>query len=108
MMITVTGLLKMCGVIITIGGALVYIARAIKALTQPIAEIKETLERHEVYLTRDKARLDRLEAEINDNRDSTKLLLRSMTAMLSHMETGNHTKQMAAIRQDIEHYLIEK
>lgn len=108
MTITVSAIIKMCGVIITIGGAVVYIARAIKTLTQPIAEIKETLERHEVYLTRDKERLDRLEQELNDNKDSTKLLLKSMTALLSHMETGNHTKQMAAIRQDIEHYLIEK
>lgn len=108
MTITIGMLIKMCGVIITIGGALVYIARAIKALTQPITEIKETLERHEVYLTRDKARLNRLEAELKDNQDSTKLILKSITAMLAHMETGNHTKQMAAIRTDIERYLIDK
>lgn len=108
MMVTAAGVLKICGLIVAIGGALLYLIRAIKTLTQPIADIKATLERHETYLERDKQRLDKLEQEVEQNQDSTKLILKSITAMLAHMETGNHTKQMAAIRTDIERYLIDK
>ena len=108
MTITLGLVLKVCAVIVTIGGALAYIAKWLSKLTQPITDMQITLERHAEYLERDKERLDKLEKEIDGNKDATNLILKSIMTMLAHMETGNSTKQMAKMRKDIEEYLIDR
>ena len=108
MTITLGLILKVCGVIVAIGGALAYIAKWLSKLTQPITDMQITLERHAEYLERDKERLDKLEKEIDGNKDATNLILKSIMTMLAHMETGNSTKQMAKMRKDIEEYLVDR
>ena len=108
MTITLGLILKACGVIVAIGGALAYIAKWLNKLTQPITDMQITLEKHAEYLERDKERLDKLEKEIDGNKDATNLILKSIMTMLAHMETGNSTKQMAKMRKDIEEYLVDR
>ena len=108
MTITLGLVLKVCGVIVAVGGAFAYIAKWLSKLTQPITDMQITLERHAEYLERDKERLDKLEKEIDGNKDATNLILKSIMTMLAHMETGNSTKQMAKMRKDIEEYLIDR
>ena len=108
MTITVGMIIEACGLIVAVGGALVYISRWLKRLTQPITDMQTTLEKHAEYLERDKERLDKLEKEIDGNKDATNLILKSIMTMLAHMETGNSTKQMAKMRKDIEEYLIDR
>ena len=108
MTITLGLILKVCGGIVAVGGALAYIAKWLNKLTQPSTDMQITLEKHAEYLERDKERLDKLEKEIDGNKDATNLILKSIMTMLAHMETGNSTKQMAKMRKDIEEYLIDR
>ena len=108
MTITLGLILKVCAAIVAIGGALAYVAKWLNKLTQPITDMQITLEKHAEYLERDKERLDRLEKELDGNKDATNLILKSIMTMLAHMETGNSTKQMAKMRKDIEEYLVDR
>ncbi|MDD6096550.1 MAG: hypothetical protein PUC20_03515 [Firmicutes bacterium] len=108
MTITLAMVLKACAVIGAVGAAVVYIIKLLQAIVKPISDMQATLEKHAEYLEKDKERLDKLEKEIDGNKDATNLILKSIMTMLAHMETGNSTKQMAKMRKDIEEYLIDR
>lgn len=98
--------LKACGTITLIGGAAVYLAKVIKRLLKPVADIQDTLNEHTNYLLRDKTRLDALEKELQSNNESTNMILKSTVTILNHLQTGNCTGEMARVHKEIDNYLI--
>lgn len=102
------GLLALCGVVSAVGGAVSYIAKAIKAARSPNAEqdkrlekIEKDLERVHGFLDNDKKRLDKLE-------EGNRVTQRALLALLGHGIDGNNQKQMLAAKEDLESHLINR
>lgn len=108
MMITVELIMQICAIIAAVGAAVVWIGKLIARALQPITDMQARLNKHAEFLESDQDRLEKIEAELEGNSDSTKLILKSIVTMLAHLETGNSTNQMAKMRKDIENYLINR
>ena len=89
--------LAICGAIITVGGAWTVIKKA----REPETEKNDTLRKHGELLASDNRRLTELE-------DSTKIMMRSMLAIMSHELDGNHVEQLKKAKEDLEAYLISR
>ena len=61
----------------------------------------ETLKIHDQMITADRARLDRLE-------EQSRLTLRALMAMQSHMLDGNHTDNIKASVDEIQNFLVNR
>lgn len=89
--------LAICGAIITVGGAWAVL----KKVREPETEKSNTLKKHGEMLANDNKRLKELE-------DSTKIIMKSMLAIMSHELDGNHTEQLKKAKEDLEAYLISR
>jgi hypothetical protein len=89
--------LAICGAIITVGGAWTVIKKA----REPEAVKSDTIRKHGELLANDNKRLTELE-------DSTKIMMRSMLAIMSHELDGNHVEQLKKAKEDLEAYLISR
>ena len=84
-------------------------AREAKRLREsPLADLTTRVDRHDEMLARDKARLDRLEAQGADLEDQTRILLRALKAMLSHELNGNSVDKLRESLNEIDDYLINR
>lgn len=92
------------GVIVVVAGMLVTLWQAVKAvreMTQPAKDLVSRVDRIEEHLASDKERLD-------DQEEAQKLLLRGMLVLVEHETTGNHTSDLALLKNDISNYLINR
>lgn len=55
----------------------------------------------DICLDNDNKRIETIE-------ESSKLTLKSLLAILGHMESGNHTGELQKRREELEHFLIER
>ena len=93
--------LAMCGSVATIAGAGAVIYGIYKAIKKPDDERDKMLKRHQELLGNDNKRLTELE-------DSTKIIMQSMLALMSHELDGNHKAELEKARNDLQEYLIKK
>ena len=93
--------LAMCGSVATIAGAVAIIYGAYKAIRKPDDERDRKLKRHGELLESDNKRLNELE-------ESTKVMMQSMLALMSHELDGNHKQELEKARNDLQEYLIKK
>lgn len=105
MVITIDVLLKICVGISSVGLALGYLLKAVRALKSPADNMTKKIEKHDELLGNDKVRLDNFEHTIADMRECMILLLESEMAMLEHLEDGNHTHMLKEKKDNIAKYL---
>lgn len=74
----------------------------------PVAALKERLDAHDRMLANDKARLDRIDKQIEDLSCLSTITLRGVRAILSHEVSGNSTDKMKASMSEIDDYLIRR
>ena len=108
-------ILAICGIIVAVGGAIVYIYKAIKTALKPFKDIKEEIEAVQKRCDEDAKkflyddrRIRKLEEAVEDLHNDTKAILSSVALLLQHAETGNNTGEMRKGRQELEKYLIKR
>lgn len=104
----VTTIMAVCSFIITISAAFKIIMDAIKKFKEPemnqdkkIEQLEETLELHEEYLAKDKARIESIEA-------GNKVTQQAILALLSHAINGDSKDQLEKARNNLNDYLINR
>lgn len=79
---------------------------------QNYKKLKAPSEQHDEqimkFLKNDKARLDRLEVQANEQAEATKLMLKSMMQLMNHELDGNHIDKLVEMRDKLNDYLVEK
>ena len=80
--------------IITLGGAVTYLSKAIK----PINDMKKKHEEYERYFNEDKSRLNKIE-------ESNGIMFRTLLALVSHEINGNSIDKLKSSRDEINEFL---
>ena len=101
-------ILSVCGIITALGGAIVYINKAIKVFQQPQKDNEEKFEHIYRCLTNDKDDIRRLEKLVNENAEAIKFLIKLDLVTLKHLESGNETGLMRQTIKEVEEWLIHK
>jgi hypothetical protein len=115
MNITTDAIMAICGLIIAIGGAGVYVKKVADAIRRPLDEVRADIKdmkkdriTNEKYFKNDAARLDEHDKILRELQQDNKMMLRSVMLLLSHAETGNNTGEVGKGRKELEDYLIKK
>ena len=107
------------GLIITIGGATVIIAKAVKRafrpITEPMSKLEKEVARQGECLDNDKKRLDNLDEalttmakDLDEIKETQVVMLNSIFVMLQHMATGNNTGAMTGTLTKLTDFLAQK
>ena len=102
------GIMSVCAIISALGGAIVYINKAIKAIQKPQRENEEKFEHIYKCLTNDKEDIRRMERLVENNTESINFLIKTNLVILKHLESGNDTGLMKDTIKEIEEWLINK
>lgn len=102
-------------VILILVGAYTTIMKAVQTWREekrirnsPIAALQEKVERHDALFTRDKVRLDEMEARITEMGHQSTIMLRGVRALLSHEINGNSVDKLTTSATEIDDYLISR
>lgn len=113
--ISVEAILAVCGLIVAIGGAAVYIKKATRPIFKPWEDMQSDLEsisaQNKVCAKKfenDDKRIKELEATVRELREDNKFILNSVALLLQNAETGNCTGAIRQGRKDLETYLINR
>lgn len=110
-----TMIVAICGAIVTVAGAVTVIVKAIKQVKAPeilqndritacennIADIYKKFMDYDMFLKRDKKRLDKLE-------DGNEVVSEALLALLSHAINGNDVDGLTNAKNKLNNYLIRK
>ena len=102
-------------VILLIAGAYNTIMQTVKTRREekklrdsPVTQLKERVDRHDELLAKDKDRLDKLENEVQELGEATRILLRQSLAVNAHMISGNDVNKLKESNAEIEQYLVNR
>ena len=108
-------ILAVCGLIVALGGAGVYVKKAADALKRPLDEVRDDIKdmkkdqvTNERYFKNDAGRLDEHDRILREIQEDQKRMMRAVVLLLSHAETGNNTGEIKKGRTELEEYLIER
>lgn len=107
--------LAVCGLIIAVGGAGMYIKKVVDALRRPLDEVRNDIKdmkkdqiTNERYFKNDADRLDEHDRILREIQEDQKRMMHAVVLLLSHAETGNNTGEIKKGRTALEEYLIER
>lgn len=101
-------LLAIAGSITVIGGVISLVVRFWKWAHKDTEHNTEEITEFKRWLASDKHRIEDLEEKQEEMDKMNKLQLKALFTLLGHEIDGNHTKQLAEVRDEINTYLIEK
>lgn len=96
-------LLVLCAAICSIGGAVSVLSKVFI----PHRSIKERVKRHDDLLGKDKEALDQIEANMNEERKTNRMICRSVLALLEHAITGNSVEKLKDAKTALQQHLID-
>ena len=105
---SIAAILSVCGIITALGGAIVYINKAIKIFQQPQRDNEEKFEHIYKCLTKDKDDIRRIEEMVLDNAEAIRFLIKLDLVTLKHLESGNETGLMRQTIKEVEDWLIHR
>lgn len=97
-----------CGGLGAIGGAIVYINKAIKFIQQPQKANEERFAKIEEYLANDKRKLEKHDEMLEQVKDVFNLSLKNDLVMLRHASTNNNTGEINETIKNLETWLIDR
>lgn len=103
---SIAGILSVCAIITALGGAIVYINKAVKVFQQPQKDNEEKFEHIYKCLTNDRNNIERIEKMVIDNAEAIKFLIKLDLVTLKHLESGNETGLMRKTIKEVEDWLI--
>lgn len=90
-------LLAACAALAVIWGAV----KAVREMHKPTVELHEMVEEHERKLLHDHERLE-------DLKEASDLQMEMLLQLANHAIDGDHTKQLADVRDKMQKYLIKR
>ena len=113
--ISIEAVLAVCGLIIAIGGAAVYLKKAARPIFKPWEDMQNDLDsiaaQNKVCAKKfdnDDRRIQELEEAVRELREDNKFLLEAVALLLQNAETGNCTGAIREGRKALETYLITR
>ena len=113
--LTFSDLIKVAATVLVLLGAYNIIMTALKNYTEakkiknsPLTEVNEKLTKHDGLLDKDKVRLDKLEDEVDDLGEATRILLRQALAINAHLISGNDVNRLRESNTEIQDYLVRR
>lgn len=113
--LTYQQLIGAVAVILVLLGAYNTVMGAIKAHREekkfresPVTKLTERVDRHDELLAKDKDRLDKLETDVMDLGEATRILLRQSMAANDHMISGNDVSKLRESNTEIQKYLLNR
>ena len=122
--------LAICAMIAALSGAVTVIVKIIQKFRSPgkrlSAEIEEIKKQMNEKTKSVEKRLDKVEERLDDGtkqfaeddrrateleqelRDTTKMIVKSLQALMAHEIDGNNTEELKQAKKDIDNYLLEK
>ncbi len=108
-------LLSLCAAIVSISAASAVIARVVESVKKPnkkqnarldehenrLNGVDKKLEAHELFFSKDKARLEAIE-------ESNRVTQKALLALLAHAIDGNNTTQLKDAKDGLETYLLNR
>lgn len=104
----ITVLLAICGGVVGMAGAVAVVVRFWKWAHKDTDKNTEDIGEFKRWLASDKHRIEDLEEKQEEMDKMNKLQLKALFTLLGHEIDGNHTSQLAEVRDEINTYLIEK
>ena len=109
-------LLEIGGIIITLGGVMTYISKAVKPVTKASNQIKDHEDRLEkiesdVKGIKDKnheERLKKLEDDMKEIKEMQKMMCKCELVLMEHEITGNSIEKLKDAKGEMQTFLIEK
>lgn len=108
MNITWDGFEHFCVTIAVVGAAVAYIYKALRFAKKPADVLEKRLGHIEECLDRDNKRIRLLEDSNETLMEFLTLIVKSTELELEHMETNNATGKLAAMRKDLNNFLVSK
>ncbi len=101
-------LLGICALIASISGACAAVVKFWRYAHKDTEQNTQDINEVHAWLSSDKRRIESLEGRQEEAERINKLQLKALFTLLGHEIDGNHTNQLAAVRDEINNYLIEK
>lgn len=101
-------LLGICAAIASVSGACAAVVKFWRYAHKDTEKNTEEIGEFKRWLASDKHRIEDLEEKQDEMDRMNKLQLKALFTLLGHEIDGNHTKQLAEVRDEINTYLIEK
>lgn len=101
--------LSLMSIVVTltsIASAVVAVSAAWKVLSKPHKDVQKRFKEYDVYLAKDKERLDGLELSLRMLSTDNEIELKALRDIINHLRTDNNTGEMKRIEDDIDEYLI--
>lgn len=103
-----TVLLALAGGVTVIGGVVSLVTRFWKWAHRDTERNAEEIDEVHNWLASDKRRIESLERRQEETEKMNRMQLKALFTLLGHEIDGNHTKQLAEVRAEINRYLINK
>lgn len=100
--------MQICAVATVTGGVVALIAKIYRWLRKPAEDNAVSINKLVDSIAVDKRRIEVLEKRADAQEEESKLVLKALMQLMSHEIDGNHTAQLAAARDDIQRFLIER
>ena len=101
-------IVSVCTVIAAVGGAFVWVKKAMDSLLRPVKTMQVEIDSLREKTDHNYERLNEHERVLEEVRTDNREMLKAVLLLLSHIETGNNTGEVAKGRKDLEHYLLER
>lgn len=108
-------IMQLCALVLILVGAYNTIMTAMKNRREekklrdsPVTQLTERVDKHDELLAKDKDRLDKLETDVMDLGEATRILLRQSMAVNDHMISGNDVSKLRESNSEIQKYLLNR
>lgn len=101
-------IVSICTFIAAIGGAFVWIRKAMDPVLRPMREMQAELDEIRRRTVRDYERLNEHDLLLKEQKEDSRAVLKAVLLVLNHIETGNNTGEIAAGRKELEHYILNR
>lgn len=99
-------ILAVAGGISTLGNAANWLVKLVQVFKAPNAQQDKEIAELKEWRRGVDSKLDNDNRRLNKQDDDTRIMLKSLLALLSHGIDGNHQKQMEEARDDLQTHLI--
>lgn len=101
-------LLSICALICAIGGAVVWIKRALSPILRPMKDLQAEVKDLKDKSLKDYERLNEHEKLLRRIEEDNKELLKSVRLLLRHFESGNSLEEIRGVRKELDEYIINR
>ena len=90
------------------GGAIVYMIKAVRPILTPFRNVEKTVKEHDGYFKNDRERLDSHDKVIAAMAEDNRIICKSLLLLMEHAVTGNSVDKLKKGKQALQDHLINR